>query len=150
MKHEERARELFLSGYNCAQAVAGAFAEECGLTLEEAVRATAALGGGVGGMREVCGAVLGMGVALGLKEGSSEPKDRAAKAALYAHMQALSAKFREENGSIVCRELLERAKTAATSMPAERDASYYKKRPCAELVACAARLIEDNIEKSAD
>ena len=67
-----------------------------------------------------------------------------------AHMQALSAKFREENGSIVCRELLERAKTAATSMPAERDASYYKKRPCAELVACAARLIEENIEKSAD
>ena len=140
MDQIERARELFQSGYNCCQAVVGAYAEALGLDFDEAMRLSAALGGGVGRMREVCGAVLGMGIVLGLHDGSADPKDRGAKAALYARMQALGAQFREENGSIVCRELLGRPEEGGA--PATRDEKYYKKRPCVELVGCAAGILK--------
>ena len=143
MGHAERAKELFLNGYNCAQAVTGAFAEEYGVDLSTAMRMTAALGGGVARQREVCGAVLGMAIVLGMAEGGSDPADREAKLRSYHRTQAVSARFREENGSIVCLELLGGAQ--AGGAPAARTEAYYKTRPCAELVACAAELLEQEL-----
>ncbi|MGN0845913.1 MAG: C-GCAxxG-C-C family protein [Kiritimatiellia bacterium] len=136
MTHAERAVELFKTGCCCSQAVFCALAEEHGLDPELAQKLSAGLGGGVGRMREVCGAVTGATLALGLKYGPD-------KAAVYPHVQELCARFKKECGSIVCRELL--AGTGATQggAPEARTEAYYRKRPCAELVALAAQLADE-------
>ncbi len=135
MNREEKAAALFMSGCNCAQSVFGAFAEEFGLTAEQAAKASCGLGGGVGRMREVCGAVTGGAMALGMKFGPD-------KAAVYPKVQELCAAFKAECGSYVCRELL--AGTGATQggAPEARSAAYYAKRPCVELVRLATRIVE--------
>lgn len=141
MNHAERAKSLFKEGYNCSQAVAAAFAEELGMDLNTALLLTSSMGGGMGRLREVCGAVSSMFLMAGLAFGYTDPKDMEAKAAHYARIQKLAAAFKERNGSIVCRELL--GETAGTgSRPAERTPAYYKARPCEELVADAAQLLE--------
>ena len=137
--HVDKARDLFEQGYNCAQAVAGAFAEDFGYSVPDVLKLTAALGGGVARMREVCGTVLGIAVAIGMAEGKETVPERKEKAELYSRVQAVSDKFREENGSIVCGELLQVKRDG--SVPSVRDSSF-KKRPCKEYVAYAAGLLE--------
>lgn len=139
------AKRLFEEGCTCAQAVLCAFHEELGLDAGTAMRLSSAFGGGMGRMREVCGAVSGMLMALGLKEGSGQIMPVAEKQALYQHVQRLAGEFRERNGSIICRELLSGASTQPR--PEERTPEYYKKRPCGELVACAAELLEQYLEQ---
>ena len=139
----EIARELFCAGANCAQAVLGAFAGECGLSREDAFRIASGFGGGMGRQREVCGAVSGMVLVLNYKYGNADITDKAAKDAHYARVQTLCNAFRKETGSIVCRELLGLA-PGQTDQPhsEERTGEYYRKRPCADLVALAAELTE--------
>ena len=148
-EYAQKAQELFYEGYNCAQAVLGAFAERAGISFETAVKTASSFGGGMGGMREVCGAVSGMLMAAGLIFGYEKPNDRAAKSEHYARVRKLSEQFREENGSIICRELLGMAGQKGSQEPAERTEEYYKKRPCPELVAMAAAVLEDYLEKNA-
>ena len=139
----EIARELFCAGANCAQAVFGAFAEECGLTQEEAFRMASGFGGGMARQREVCGAVSGMVLVINCLYGNADITDKDAKDTHYARVQKLCNAFRQEIGSIVCRELLGLA-PGQTDQPRseERTGEYYRKRPCAELVALAAELLE--------
>lgn len=106
MDYGERAKENFQSGYSCAQAVFLACTEDMGLDTETRARIASSFGGGMGGMRQVCGAVSGMLMALGLKYGYADPKDRAGKTAQYELVRALADEFKKENGSIICRELL--------------------------------------------
>ena len=153
-RHDERAYELFLSGCNCAQAVLLAFAPDAGLTEQQALRVASSFGGGIGGMREVCGAVSGMLMAAGLLYGYA-PGDRAGKSEHYARVRELSERYRAENGSIICRELLAGAATAPGGEPEARTEQYYRKRPCPELCRCAAEIldrylreIEADVEKS--
>ena len=101
-------------------------------------------GGGIGGMREVCGAVSGMLMAAGLLYGY-EPGDRAGKSEHYARVRELADRYRAENGSIICRELLGLAGQTAGQQPSERTAEYYKKRPCPELCRIAAGILDDYI-----
>ena len=143
-RHDERAYELFLSGCNCAQAVLLAFAPDAGLTEQQALRVASSFGGGIGGMREVCGAVSGMLMAVGLLYGYA-PGDRAGKSKHYARVRELSERYRAENGSIICRELLGLAGQTAGQQPSERTAEYYKKRPCPELCRMAASILDDYI-----
>lgn len=135
----ERAAELFTQGYNCAQAVAGAFAERFGMDKKQVMRLVQPLGAGIGRQREVCGAVTGMCAVLGMAEGSDVP-DAESKKAVYEATRALCGEFREQNGSIICRELLGVKEQGGDPEP--RTESYYKKRPCKELVACAAEIAE--------
>ena len=136
------AKALFLEGYNCAQSVAMAFAKELNLPPKSIAGAVSAFGGGLGRMREVCGAVSGMAFVIGSLKGYEDPRDNEGKSTLYALIQTMAAEFRQNNGSIICRELLSGKieKVSDTPEPAERTPAYYKKRPCAELVECAARL----------
>lgn len=138
MTKPERAVELFKGGMNCSQAVFCAFAEDFGMDAETAAKVSCGLGGGVGRMREVCGTVTGAALVLGMKYGPD-------KTAAYTKVQDFCAKFKAECGSIVCRELL--AGTGATTggAPDARTAEYYKKRPCAELVKLAARLLDEDL-----
>ena len=144
MDHGLKAAELFLSGYNCAQAVAVAFHEELGLTERQAARMASAFGGGMGRMREVCGAVSGMLMVLSQLYGYDTPGDDISKKRLYGEVQALAAGFRAENGSIICREILKNPPSDPNPTP--RTAEFYAKRPCAKMVMTAARLIEQFME----
>ena len=142
-----RAKALFQQGYNCAQSVAVAFAPEMGLSEETAARLASAFGGGMGRMREVCGAVSGMLLVAGMLYGYSDPTSREEKRETYALVQRLAARFRQENGSIVCRELLGLASKELSPEPTPRTAEFYRKRPCGDLVYQAASLLEELGEK---
>ena len=144
---KETAMALFNRGYSCSQAVLGAFCEELNLDKETAFKLASSFGGGMARLREVCGTVSGMFMAAGLKYGFSDPKDASAKAEHYRRMQELAAAFRTENGSIVCRELLGLPAGPDAPQPAPRTPQYYKKRPCAELVGCAAEILEKYINE---
>lgn len=141
----EYAVKLFKEGYNCSQAVLCAYCKELGVDFETALKLSSSFGGGMGRLREVCGAVSGMFMVAGLKYGYIDPKDRALKQKHYELIQDLAQRFKEKNGSIVCRELLGLDIHHDKPIPEERTESYYKKRPCSELVKCAAEIIDEVI-----
>lgn len=147
MNHEERAVALFKQGYNCSQSVFAAFSEELGMDQETALKISSSFGGGMGRLREVCGAVSGMFMVLGLKEGYTDPSDGSLKAQHYQKVQTLAKKFEKENGSIVCRDLLGLNQKHDSPIPEVRTKSYYKKRPCAELVGMAAKFLDEFFEE---
>ena len=145
--HETKAKELFLSGYNCAQAVFAAFGDLTGVDESLAISLSSSFGGGMGRMREVCGAVSGMFMAAGVLYGADSLSVNG-KAAHYERIRELADAFRAENGSIVCRELLGLPAGESGGAPAPRTKEYYAKRPCAELVALAAKILDEYIENN--
>ncbi len=142
----DRAYGLFKQGYNCSQAVFGAFCEELGVDFETAVKLASGFGGGIGRMREVCGTFTGLTMAASMIYGYSDPSATDTKTALYEKIRALADTFREENGSIICRELLGLQQAEKSAVPEARTSEYYKKRPCAELCRYAAELLEQFIK----
>ncbi len=136
-----RARELFTSGYNCSQSVFLAYADLFGVDHTLAATLSAPLGGGMGRLREVCGTVSGMALVAGMLIPADDPSDTKAKAANYALVQHFAEQFRAANGAIVCRELLGLTQRKDEPTPEARTPEYYRKRPCVEYVACAARII---------
>ena len=96
-------------------------------------------------MREVCGAVSGMTMVAGFLAPNSQPNDNENKKKLYAMVQALAEEFRLENGSIVCRELLGLTQQKDDPTPSPRTGEYYKRRPCADYVEIAARIVGEKI-----
>ena len=144
MSKFDEAQVLFQSGANCAQSVLAVFADECGLDRETALRLASGFGAGMGRMREVCGAVSAMLMVVNLKCGYSDLTDKAAKDAHYALIQNLADQFRSRSGgSIICRDLLGLQKNQSDSPLSEsRTAEYYRKRPCKEIVAIAADILE--------
>lgn len=147
MTHAEKARALFLEGYNCSQAVAGAFCDEMGMDIETAARMASSFGGGLGRLREVCGCVSGMALVAGVLYGYSDPKAKEEKADHYKLIQELAGEFAARNGSFICRELLAGVTQDKNYVPEERTNEYYKKRPCPDLAAVAAEILEKKIEE---
>lgn len=142
-----RARQYFLEGYNCSQSVAMTFADVYDIEPELMSRISASFGGGIGRMREVCGAACGMFLLAGLESGPYPSAEN--KMANYAEVQDLAAQFKEQTGSIICRELLGLNKQrkdgtlepiTICAKPDERTAEYYAKRPCLNMVETAVRL----------
>jgi len=142
MTRAETAMGLFKDGYNCAQAVACAYADLLRMEPADIARMISGFGGGFGRMREVCGAVSGMVFVLNVLQGSNDPKNNAEKSAHYARVQKLCREYEAENGSIVCRVLLGLDHKDDGPMAEARTEAYYKKRPCVELVGCAAEILE--------
>mgnify|MGYP002355853473 CR=1 FL=1 len=140
MSHGENAVDFFCKGYNCAQATAAAFAEDAGLSPEAATTMMAGFGGGIGGTREMCGAVSGMVWALGIFAGNYAPSDNEAKTELYRNVREAIHEFTEKFGTTCCRELLLKAGCLPKPDPAVRNADYYAKRPCAHFVEAAAEI----------
>jgi C_GCAxxG_C_C family probable redox protein len=141
----EQARELFKQGYNCAQAVAVAYADVLNIDERQVAILSAPFGGGLGRLREVCGAVSGMSLLAGTLAPSADPTDKASKQRTYALVQNFAEQFRKENGAIVCRELLGLTVQKEDPTPSDRTEAYYKKRPCVDLVECAARIVGEYI-----
>ena len=140
-----KARELFLSGYTCSQSVFLAYCDLFGIEERTAAVLSAPFGGGMGRLREVCGAVSGMTLLAGFMAPYADPADKPAKTRNYRLVQELAEQFRAENGAIVCRELLGLTQQKDTPEPSDRTAAYYKKRPCAEYVATAARIVGNKL-----
>ena len=143
MDHSIMAGELFLGGCNCAQAVFLAFSDVTGIDRKLAGKLSSPFGGGMGRMREVCGAVSGMLMVAGLLYGYETPGDDVSKKAHYELVQYLSGRFREEAGSIICREILKNPPSDPNPTP--RTAEFYAKRPCARMVMTAAKLLDEFI-----
>lgn len=145
----ERAKELFHQGFNCSQAVFAACADIYGIEDEAlALRLAASFGGGIGRMRQTCGAACGMFMLAGLENGSAIEGDTEGKKQNYALVQDLAAKFKQENGSIICAELLGIAPKPQEPTPEARTEAYYQKRPCADMVASAVKIfLESKVNK---
>jgi len=146
----EKAERLFKEGYNCSQAVFGAFHDLYGIDVETALKLSSSFGGGMGRMREVCGAVSGMFMVAGLETGTADGNDREGKKHNYDVVQSLANEFRKKNSSIICRELLGLDKEGteidiSNTNPAKRTKEYYQKRPCIELVKDAVDIIENEL-----
>lgn len=144
--HSEQARELFVDGCNCAQAVLVAFCEETGLTPEAAMKLASPFGGGMGRLREVCGALTGMFIVAGIRYGYCDAHSKELKDAHYQLIQTLAQKFKEENGALTCRELLGLSAGGDSYVSDVRTSEYYKGRPCERFVECAAEILEEYIE----
>lgn len=139
---KELAMDYFTQGYNCSQAVVLAFADKIGMEKDALARVSSSFGGGMGRLREVCGSVSGMFLVAGFLYGYEDPKARTEKAQHYKRIQELAHAFEKENGSIVCRQLLGLDKKEESPVPEDRTKEYYKKRPCKELVGCAAEILD--------
>jgi C_GCAxxG_C_C family probable redox protein len=144
--HSHLAKELFEQGYNCSQSVFAAFCDETGLDLETALKISSSFGGGMGRLREVCGAVTAMFMIAGIKYGYTSPENDELKAEHYKLIQMLAAKFREHNGSYICRDLLG-LDGADNPMPERRSEKYYQTRPCSSIVEYAAELMDELIKE---
>lgn len=143
----EKAVTLFKEGYNCSQSVVAAFADIYGFTHEQALRMSASFGGGIGRMRETCGAACGLFMLAGLETGAVDGADREGKAANYALVQQLAEEFKKRNGALKCAELLGLSKKEpVVSTPEARTPQYYAKRPCVKMVEEAARIWYEYLE----
>lgn len=143
MNHGNYAEELFTNGYNCAQAVAISYCDLTGLTPELTARLSSSFGGGMGRLREVCGAVSGMFMVAGILYGYADPTSPEEKKNHYALIQELAAAFKSKSGSIICKELL--GNPASDPNPTPRTPEFYKKRPCAYYVRLAAEILDEYI-----
>lgn len=143
MTHADKAEALFKEGYNCSQAVVVAFCDVTKMDEKTALALSSSFGGGMGRLREVCGAVSGMFMVAGLLYGYTSPTDNEKKKAHYALIQAMAQKFKDKTGSIICRELLGGPDNSPN--PTLRTAEFYKKRPCSELVRICADIVDQVI-----
>ena len=145
--HSEKARELFMRGYNCSQAVFTAFCDVTGLDEETALKISSSFGGGMARMREVCGTCSGCFMVLGMLYGYKTPDDELRKKH-YARIQQAANRFKERNGgTMICRELLKNIATTPGLVPEPRTEQYYKVRPCVRFVECAAEITDEMIEE---
>lgn len=145
-KRVEKAKELFHQGFNCSQSVFAACADIYGIEDEAlALRLSASFGGGIGRMRQTCGAACGMFMLAGLENGSAIEGDAEGKKQNYALVQSLAEKFKQENGSLICSELLGIAPKLQDPAPEARTEAYYRKRPCVEMVASAVRIYLESL-----
>ena len=136
----ERAVGLFLQGYSCAQSVFASFYDVAGMDFEEALKLSSSFGAGMGRLREVCGALCAVFMIAGIRYGYSCPSDMEVKTEHYKLIQSLAEKFRAENNSIICRDLLGLGAGPDSPVPEERTADYYNNRPCVKIIAFAAEL----------
>ena len=145
----QRSVELFMQGYGCCQSVVCAFSDLYGLDEEMAFRIAAGFGGGVGRLRMMCGTVSALVILAGLEKGQTRGEDREGKAACYQLVRQLLETFKQRNGSVICAELLQMQGVKAetnTAQPDERNAEYYRVRPCARKVESAARVFAEYLE----
>lgn len=146
INHSKIAGDNFKTGYNCAQSVFLAFAEEVGYSKEDALRLSSSFGGGMGRLREVCGACSAMFMIAGILKGYTEPNNDEIKAEHYKLIQDLAQKFKSKFGTIICRELLGLEEGEdETYIPSKRTEEYYQERPCENFIKYAAEIIEENL-----
>ncbi|CAG0926808.1 hypothetical protein TFLX_00213 [Thermoflexales bacterium] len=142
----DQAMTLFQQGFSCSQAVCAAYAPSLGLSRELALKIAAGFGGGMGRQGEVCGAVTGAIMAIGLKTGSIEATDTAAKENAYALTQQVIDQFKDRHGTILCRELLGCDIGQPEGLRQAREAQLFTQR-CPQFVQDAAEIVATLIKE---
>lgn len=141
-----KAKENFCSGFNCAQAVGVAFADELKMPKETIAKMLSGFGGGVARLREVCGAISGMVFVADMLYGYSSPESVEEKAEHYQRIRELVAKFKLEVGAIRCQEIMKNAEIGGDPEP--RTYEYYRTRVCPDICALAEKTLREYIEKN--
>ena len=144
--HEIRAKELFESGAQCAQAALGALCDVTGLSLADAMALSASFGGGIGRMREVCGALSGMLMAVGMHFGRYPLGDESTSANKDHHYrltQYASAQFKRKVGSIFCYKLLDLPHAVQVPVSQPRTKDFYHTRPCLNVILAAVQVFDE-------
>ena len=136
----EKAVELFKKGLNCSQAVFASFCEDYGLGSEFALKIGCGFGGGVRS-GEICGAVSGAVMVIGLKYGNGSIEDLESKGNCYAKTSEFLDKFRDINGSVVCRDLLGCDISTAAGLQLAKDKGLFS-TTCVDLVRSSCELLE--------
>lgn len=147
MTQKERARELFMEGYNCAQSVFIPFCDRFGIDESTAKKISAGLGGGLGRQREVCGAVSAASMVLGDIIAAQEGADQESKKKNYELVREFSDRFTQKHCSIICREMIKDLAKNKGAVPDERTAEYYQKRPCLRVIEDAAEILTQMLEE---
>jgi len=147
MTHKDKACKLFLDGCNCAQAVFTAFSDVTGIDEKTSLKLSSSFGGGIGRLREVCGACSGMFMVAGVLYGPTDNATKEERGKHYAQIQEMAEMFKEKNGSIICREILQNRSLSKGTTPTERTDDFYKSRPCLKCVADAAEIMENILNK---
>ncbi len=150
MTHKEKAKQYFEEGYNCAQAVFLAFSDVTGLDEKTSLMLSSSFGGGMGRLREVCGAVSGAFIAAGVLFGYTSPDDDNTKKEHYALVQEIAKRFKERNNTIICRELLQKTANDTLPNPTPRTEEFYKTRPCVRFVMDASEIFDEIIEERSE
>ncbi len=145
MENSKKAKEYFKSGYNCAQSVFVTYCEQFNIDKKTALKLSSSFGGGMGRLREVCGAVSSMFAILGLKKGYTDNNNDTLKAEHYALIQKAAEEFKKEHKTIICRELLNLDEQKSNPTPSKRTEEYYKSRPCEDFIETACEIIDKYI-----
>lgn len=140
--YSEKACENFKEGYNCAQSVLLAFSPITGFDKETSLKLASSFGGGMGRLREVCGALSSAFMIAGMLKGYTSPCDDESKAEHYQLIQDIAEKFKSKNGSILCRDLLGLDEGKDSPIPSKRTEQYYNERPCEMIIKIAAEIVE--------
>lgn len=148
IQRRDQAVEYFKEGYNCAQSVAMAYADLYSVDMGTIKQLSAPFGGGMGRLREVCGAVTGAFLILGMEHPATDPNDKPSKAANYAAVQRIALQFKDKMGSYMCADLLKIGRHPQDPNPEDRNSEYYAKRPCAYCVAVAAEMLGKELLES--
>lgn len=141
----QKAIGFFENGYNCSQSVFMAYADLYGIDQETATKIASSFGGGMGRLREVCGAVTGMFMVLGFHYPATDVTDKKSKTTNYQAVQRTAMEFKQEMGSYICADLLKIKRQPEDATPSERNARYYALRPCSRCVAMAAEIVGTEI-----
>ncbi len=139
----KQAVATFEEGYTCAQSVFSTYADLFGMDRQTALKLSSPMGGGIGRMREVCGAVSAMALLAGLKEGNTDPANEEGKEKIYLLTRQMADRFKKQFDTIICRELLGIEGMEESAKPSARTQQYYEERPCLKLIAVAAEIIEE-------
>ena len=145
MTRKEIAMDYFAQGYNCCQAVVLAYQDMFDLDRLTIEKLTSSFGGGIGRMREVCGACSAMFMVAGILYGTGESFSHEDKASHYSRIQELAEKFKAQHDTMICRELLKELPVTSTPEPEKRTEKYYNARPCIRFVRTAAEILDDYI-----
>ena len=144
---QKKACDLFLQGYTCSQSVLLAFEDVTGLDMQVAGKLSSVFGGGMGGLRSVCGAVTGMFMVIGLVFGFPTPCDNAQKTEAYSRVREMADAFEQKHQTLICKDLLAHLPGQLSADPAVRDNEYYKTRPCALFVSDAVGILEHYLQE---
>ena len=142
MEHKVIAEELFCQGCNCAQSVFVAYCDQMNIDRETAMKISSSFGGGMGKLREVCGAVTGAFAVAGALWGYSDVEDSKAKSQHYALIRHIAEEFKAEHGTYICNYLLKGIENVNSKDPHPRTEEYYKVRPCVKFVSTAAEIVD--------
>jgi len=147
-QRQQKGCELFVNGYTCSQSVLLAFEDCIGMESETAGKLSSLFGGGMGGLRNICGAVTGMFMVAGLLYGFAMPCDNDTKTIAYQRVRELASRFEQKHQTLICKELLAHLPNKLSADPSTRDEQYYKIRPCARLVSDAIGILEEYIREN--